>query len=276
MTPSEPIGLLEQFNKIYEEKFDEKEFEIHEKPCFNEVYETLVKFDLPTLLFQKNLKSLKLLKSDELDNGVEGLYLPKVNKLIYKNPKCLNHELFHVASASGKETTGVVLTNKNGVCLGTCLNEGITDMFSKQSNPDCPTIYPFEKMCATCLMFMHGPKIFKPYFQNNGVAFVSQFDKMIILELMDNLDKYSNSITKIFTSLEQEKLPNPNDLFKVSMRFHKVLESLAVLYYKSDISDANEFRKFISESLCAQEMSMIMNIVTRFGLEEAENYQRLF
>lgn len=268
--------VLSKFNSIYEEVCDEKNFNINDKPCFKEVYDTLKKFDMPTLPFQINLKSLKLLCSDDLENDMNGVYLSKANKIIYRDDSYLKHELFHAASGSRKDTPGIVLKNRDGAYLGTGLNEGITDMFSKLSNEDEPVSYPFEKFCAEALMFMYGMEIFVPYFKNEPVMFVRQFDQMPMLELMDNLDKYSASICNVFKSLEDGNVPNPNDVVKTAMTFNKTLEKLAILYHKSDLTDVECFKNFISNGLYSEEMAVVMSIVTRFGLDEEEAYQNHF
>lgn len=180
---------------------EKKGYTLSDNPIFEIVRNTLVTYNMPTKLFDKNLSTL--IMSDNKPTvsttfgEVLGSYNAKTNKIIKPNDnKDLIHEVFHMASnkQDGTESMGVL---SNG--FSSSLNEGITDMFSSfttlyEDNPEYKyeVRYPVEKLMAEFLGSMYGIKIFKHHFNGDSEGFYKSFDgdKDRIIAIVSELDKF--------------------------------------------------------------------------------------
>lgn len=263
-------GPLAMFNKLYSEYHDEKGFSLDDKPEFRSVYDTLVKYGMPTENFIENLKTLAIKRVPE--SNVYESYLPVQNKLEYCNPDYIKHGLFHMASSDGKSTTGVSFRTKSGGVAGIALKEGITELFSKLNDPLYKCEYPFEKMCAEGLMYCYGEKIFIPHFGADPIGFINEFsDRRTIINFMDKLDKYQKYYERACMHLIEGPTSYskiPEETYMVNFFFNKCLVALTELYHKSEQKDNEAFKRFIENGFRDPEMEQVMMIVTKFGTME--------
>lgn len=261
-------GPLAMFNKIYKEHYDEKGFTIDDKPEFRSVYDTLVKFGMPTDNFVENLKTLAIKKVP--NSSTHESYIPTQNKLEYCNPDYIKHGLFHVASADGKPTTGVSFRTKAGGIAGTALKEGIVELFSKLNDPNYACEYPFEKMCAEALMYSYGEKIFIPHFDADPAGFLEQFpDRTTILNFIAKLDKYQKHYEESCKLIIDGKYDEiPASTYMLNFYFNSCLMCIAELYFQSGQKDNEAFKRFIDNGFKDPEMEQVMMLVTKFGTME--------
>lgn len=175
-------------------------YKIDDNPVFDRVRKTLVAYNMPTKLFDKNLAKLEMVKDHAKGNTfgyVLGSYDAKKNKIIApEDDKDLIHEVFHMASNEydGSSNMGVMEYGR-----GQSINEGITDMFSyfstlyEDKDYKYEVRYPVEKLMAEFLGSLYGMKIFKHQFTCNPKGFMNEFgeDKDRVSVIINELDTYT-------------------------------------------------------------------------------------
>lgn len=255
--------LFEVFNQIYRTDLEKKGYTVDSMPQIRKVSETLKKYEMPTSLFNENLKTLVIRKSASLDKNVEATYIPKYNRITISDDKYLSHELFHMASSDGSSTTGVSYISNNGQIVGYGLKEGITEMFCALNDPDYETLYPCEKFVAETLCYIYGFNIFKSHFDNDPQGFLLQTgNPTLAKELMLILDKFSHSFENICKSLNVSTKVDENDLYVARFSFEQILETLAYLFHTTKREDKREFVSFIQNGLNKKEMEQVLILMS--------------
>lgn len=187
-----------------------KSYRISDKKEFEAIYTFLKQNSFPSENFEKRIDNIIII-NDEIKGYVAANWNASKNTLTYGDKINLIHELFHVASTSdNSETPGITKYEKSSDPLGKTkigygLDEGITDMFTQIVDPNAPSGYPFERICAETLKEIFGIHIFDSYFNNSYDEFIKSFPDNIkynIISLMNYLDEYNKSVDKLLNKFE--------------------------------------------------------------------------
>ena len=186
-------------------------YRLKDNPLFSVVRTTITKYNMLPILFDENLRTLRIQKDtakesfgESMVGEVLGSYDPKRNSIVEPTDKNdLIHELFHMASNDSlKKDMGVIVDG-----FGESINEGITDMFSsfatldeKRDEDKYEVRYPFEKLMAEFLGSLYGIRIFNNYFTNNGNRFYESFgvDTEKVKTIIGNLDRFTKAKNSFF------------------------------------------------------------------------------
>ena len=165
-------------------------YKLEEKIEFIIVRNTLLKLVLPTSNFDNNLETLQIInKSDGIgynakNNNISGI--TNGNELI--------HELFHMSSNINNETSdhGSLISNS----IGYSLNEGLTEYLTSKAINKYEVKYPIEKYISEILINIYGIELLNKHIEGNPNELYNYFnnDKNTIIEIINNLDKFTKSI----------------------------------------------------------------------------------
>ena len=243
-------------------------YEVKEKDYFQKIYNYLKENNLDTTRFEEKLKKLQLVKTQKETYGTGAHYDEKDNKIVYTDEDDLYHEAFHVV------TKGIVLKPKEGPKLGEGLNEGITDMFTKKVNPNAPTGYHFERICAEVLEKAYGTEVFNPYFEGSGLKFANQFDESAILCLMEDLDEYIELTREYYENMKNEQ-PILGIGEEIASCFDDVMKDLIDLCKDNSKKSIKEIKKLLETEFSSEEMKPIIGIIEN-GYGTSIDIQKLF
>ena len=158
------------------------------------VRDTLINNNLSTINFDKNIKELRVSKSN--DERVPGQYNKTRNKLVYKDKDSYIHELFHVSSSDKDKDSSTGIRLKDGdryLMIG--FDEGITDYLTVLSGAE-PSDYGLLRLCAELIVLNSGIDILNPYLENDGHKFRSLFSYRF-MQVIISLDSYYYSLEKL-------------------------------------------------------------------------------
>jgi len=161
--------------------------------------------------FYKNLNSLSIENRDPRKEkfipggSLAAYYIPSYNTLVVNEDdykEFINHELLHV-TVSRENTDGSIscgfLQYKDGVCIGSAIDEGCTQLFSERYFNEEETgkdVYVLEKLVVSLLEDIIGSeKLEELYFQSDLGGLVDELSKYVdreeVLKFIYNLDFYS-------------------------------------------------------------------------------------
>lgn len=191
---------ITNIGKYYSEKVEHK---VTDREEFKIVRDTLVRYGMNPLFFDRNLPDLYIPTNFKPGGVVEGSYNARTNSMnSTPNKYALIHELFHMAS-NNKETNsdlmGVLQKDSKGRNVGMGFNEGITDYFTHLACPEYEPNYPFEERVISIISEIYGIKVFNNHFNANPTEFYNYFeqDKFFIIEISKRLDEYNRAVYQL-------------------------------------------------------------------------------
>ena len=194
--------MSDLFDKIksYSKKFEHK---VTDRKEFKIVRDTLVKYGMSTVFFDRNLQDLQITESVFDKNAIEGSYNPRNNSIeVLDNKYSIIRELFRMASRNkenNNELMGILQRDNKGNITGVGFDDGINDYFTHLACPEYETIYPFEERVIAIISETFGIKPFTNHFSANPHGFYSSFgqDQLFIMEISKRLDNYNKSLHQL-------------------------------------------------------------------------------
>lgn len=228
----------------------------------NMVRNTLINNNLSTINFDRNIKELRVSKSN--DERVPGHYNKSRNKLVYKDKSSYIHELFHVSSSDKDKDSSIGIRLKDGdkyLMIG--LDEGITDYLTVLSG-NKPSDYGLLRLCAELIVLTNGINVLDSYLENDGKKFRSLFPYRFMQVIM-MLDNYYYSLEKL---ADYRGSFYSQEYFTILDNIEKYLKNSLSLIEKYFTTDEFDCKIYISDKINAGYLKKEFSILGIESIDE--------
>lgn len=272
---SDLMNLAANLNKKTKNIVGES-FTVEDKDYFKKAYEYLKSNNQDTTRLEERLKTLTMIKNQEMFYSLGSRYDERKNELTYTDEQDLYHETFHIA-------TNGILMRKDKQILGTGLNEGITDMLAKRVNPNVTNSYKVERIIAEALEKAYGKEVFNPYFKGSGQDFINQFDSDLMEDMLMDIDNYSMIMSNFWyrvSNLSYDKYQEEKEKAspKVSAAFEDIMYDMSELMSDIKPEKLEEVVSLIENKLNSEDLSEIEGMINpndnKINLKEIFNIEQ--
>ncbi len=226
------------------------------------VRNTLINNNLSTINFDRNIKELRVSKSN--DERVPGIYNKSRNKLVYKDKSSYIHELFHVSSSDKDKDSSMGIRIKDGdkyLMIG--LDEGITDYLTVLSGNE-PNDYGLLRLCAELIVLTNGINVLNSYLENDGNKFRRSFS-IRFMQVIMMLDNYYYSLEKL---ADYRGSFYSQEYFTILDNIEKYLKSSLSLMKKYFTTDEFDCKTYISDKINAGYLKKEFSILGIESIDE--------